>query len=732
MNQYINKHISYALVGCMVALLCFVSCRQEDDIYISRISSVRYTVAVVLPIGQNSEYKQRFEESIAWAAENLQKGERRLVSETGDTVAVELDFEWYDEDTENLSQLASELSRREDIFLMIGPMRNSNIDLMAPAFANEKKPMIVPHGCSEEIIRKYSVGTAGVRYKTPFLWSLCETDISQSEALLAKVWEKGYRTLALLTPDDVYGKTFNDWMPFQAQEMGLTMLSNEQYDDIGSLEAAARASFDSGAECVVCAARGAAETRRILELRRQYGNKAPQLFFTDTALSSALLDMGELAEGIEGVAQYADPATGFQIAYENHFKRIAAGVEAQVYDAVLLAGVAAMAHYYYTEEDVNSLLCRLTSMEGEAFPAWNEMCMYSYLKYLYAGAEPSLWGAGGWLTFDREAYTSVLTSAYTHWMVYDGQLVCLDYMSTDGGKRTSASLASWNWQARQQQQLQNQDVAISYAPLSDCWAVLVQGSAEWKNYRHQADVLNVYAALRQQGYEDDHIILILSDDIAGNDRNLYKGEVRTHTDGTDLYEGAVVDYATDTLRAEDIAHILLGEKSEHLPTVLETTKHSNVLFFWSGHGISSGAGREAGFAWRSDSQYFTAPMLRSAFVGLAEQERFRKLLAFFEPCFSQTMAEQAEGIPGILCLSSSASNEQSFADYYSIELGTWMSDRFSNNIVRTFQKTPDATFRELYNGLVTHTLGSHVHVANASCFGNLYTSSIAEFIQYHK
>ena len=60
MNQYINKHISYALVGCMVALLCFVSCRQEDDIYISRISSVRYTVAVVLPIGQNSEYKSLY------------------------------------------------------------------------------------------------------------------------------------------------------------------------------------------------------------------------------------------------------------------------------------------------------------------------------------------------------------------------------------------------------------------------------------------------------------------------------------------------------------------------------------------------------------------------------------------------------------------------------------------------------------------------------------------------
>ena len=67
MNQYINKHISYALVGCMVALLCFVSCRQEDDIYISRISSVRYTVAVVLPtssglkkalLGQRRTYRK--------------------------------------------------------------------------------------------------------------------------------------------------------------------------------------------------------------------------------------------------------------------------------------------------------------------------------------------------------------------------------------------------------------------------------------------------------------------------------------------------------------------------------------------------------------------------------------------------------------------------------------------------------------------------------------------------
>ncbi|MGM9728112.1 MAG: hypothetical protein ACI3YJ_11045 [Prevotella sp.] len=113
MNQHINKYIPYALVGWMVALLCLVSCRQEDDIYLSRISSVRYTVAVVLPIGQSSEYKQRFEESVAWAAENLQKGERKLVSEMGDTVAVELDFEWYDEDVEDLSHLASELSRRD-------------------------------------------------------------------------------------------------------------------------------------------------------------------------------------------------------------------------------------------------------------------------------------------------------------------------------------------------------------------------------------------------------------------------------------------------------------------------------------------------------------------------------------------------------------------------------------------------------------------------------------------
>ena len=35
-----------------------------------------------------------------------------------------------------------------------------------------------------------------------------------------------------------------------------------------------------------------------------------------------------------------------------------------------------------------------------------------------------------------------------------------------------------------------------------------------ENYRHQADVLNMYWILSKNGYDDDHIVLIIEDDIA--------------------------------------------------------------------------------------------------------------------------------------------------------------------------------------------------------------------------
>lgn len=46
------------------------------------------------------------------------------------------------------------------------------------------------------------------------------------------------------------------------------------------------------------------------------------------------------------------------------------------------------------------------------------------------------------------------------------------------------------------------------------WAVLVAGSNEWVNYRHQADICHAYQILHKNGIPDSNIIVMMYDDIA--------------------------------------------------------------------------------------------------------------------------------------------------------------------------------------------------------------------------
>ncbi len=712
---------------CAIISGALSACNDGDtvEVHYSSIKTDTCRVAMVLPLSEDASYRERFEQTAQWAQSLLNDGQRTLAAVMGDSVAVALEFEWYDEDSEDLGSLASRLAAREDLLCVIGPTRSTSVELMATPFARFDKPLISPSASSEDIIRRYSVSAVGLGQKKPFLWTLCETDVSQCEALLSKAWGSGARRLSLLVPSDVYGKTFSDWIPFVATEMGLTLTTVEEYSGATDLSAHAQAALTSGADCAICVTQTLDETKAVLTARKSLGDKAPRLLFSDAALTASLLTLGDLAEGIEGVAQYAEPTTGFQIAYEEHFGRPLSGVEAQIYDAVLLAGFAGIVRQTTGETDVNEIIRRITSEGTEETFVWSEGAMLLEMNELQHGRYNKMVGASGVLRFDSEAYTSLISSAYVHWMVYDGSLVQVDYMSTDGGNRTEATLASWNWQARQHITIPDQGTSVEYGPLQSQWAVLIQGSNEWKNYRHQADVLNMYQLLKRNGFPDDHIILIIADDLAQNARNPNPGVVRASLDGPNLYAGAEIDYISTDLSADDLSDILLGQPSDRLPVTLPSDRNANVLLFWSGHGI-----RDNAFNWLSDS-YFTARQLRAVLQTMSSEGRYRKMLMLFEPCFSQNMLLQADGIPGVLCLSSASSAEQSFADCYSLELGTYLSDRFSNNLVSYLSAKPDDSYKNLYTYLVKHTLGSHVQVSSGTLFDNLCIATPEEFIRYN-
>merc|ERR1719331_3485626 len=63
------------------------------------------------------------------------------------------------------------------------------------------------------------------------------------------------------------------------------------------------------------------------------------------------------------------------------------------------------------------------------------------------------------------------------------------------------------------------------ASTSDHWAVIVAGSNQFYNYRHQSDTCHAFQIMKANGIPEDQIIHIAYDDIADNVRNPFKGKI---------------------------------------------------------------------------------------------------------------------------------------------------------------------------------------------------------------
>ena len=503
----------------------------------------------------------------------------------------------------------------------------------------------------------------------------------------------------------------------------------------------------------------------------QLFNASYQTYFAFSGLSEeALAALGprgtKILQGTEGFSPYADPGTGFELSYKTRFSQLPTFAECKFYDALMLAAFAASYIEHSTlniEHDssdsegaanvqssmfnlqFNQAIIAITSGSAAApmgGSAWDATAMEIYLSALERGQLLHFIGASGEIAFDRDTYTAATTTTYVRWQIIDDQIVHRQYFGTTGGRTTDAN-AAWLYLYNEQQadaDFRQQasggtDHHFVYPALTDQYAVLVQGSDGFINYRHQADVLSVYQALRRGGFDDDHIILITDATMAAQSRNPQPGTVRNAPGGPDLLGGtdqlpkAVVDYDSRDLSARDIADILMGRASSRLPIVLPQGEGHNVLFFWSGHGSSQSQGGADEFVWRDTraGQGFTAELLRQT----AEQMKFRKLCIAAEPCYGECVIRAIEGIPGVLAMSGASAAEQSWADHWSDEARIWMCDRFSLNLVNCLTDNPQSSFRDIFLYCAQHTLGSHAKIVNAEHYGNLFTSGPAEFIRYN-
>uniref|UniRef100_A0A914RKM5 Legumain n=1 Tax=Parascaris equorum TaxID=6256 RepID=A0A914RKM5_PAREQ len=105
----------------------------------------------------------------------------------------------------------------------------------------------------------------------------------------------------------------------------------------------------------------------------------------------------------------------------------------------------------------------------------------------------------------------------------------------------------------------------------------------------QADVCHAYHILRSHGIPEEHIITMMYDDIANNERNPYPGKIYNKPHGEELYTGVKIDYKGDDVTPQNFLAILEGNASAVTggnKRVVRSNAHDHIFVYFSDHGAS--------------------------------------------------------------------------------------------------------------------------------------------------
>ena len=693
-----RKYLPYLLS----VFLCLCSC--SDDPFEDRRDAedvIEKTVAVVLPMEDGLDVHWRNVTELF--SSNLRQAFSGMDKE------VRLNFEFFDESTQDMAVLSKSLAMRSDIHAVIGGHHSANARVLASNLCRNGVTLFTT-ATTAELVRAYSA--------TGNLWAMTETDITQCEVLLDKVRDHGGKSVSLIANgDDDYGKTFIDWFSFQAKEAGLEVKGVFPYGSIGNAIVAAAQSV---ADFVVCVPSDVSELEHMVDGFRACESSS-RLLFSDVGFGADVLSvLGEKAEGIEGVCYGADPEVDFDVSYRNLFGAVPTLGASQIYDACMLAAYAAWYRHLHPEHKMQEALRKIVDGREPVEGSWTGRDMQKVIKALADGGSPDVRGTSGRLEFDSKVYTNVLATTYYEYLVYEGDYTIVDHNYADSGNRTDATLAGWNRKAEQMQDFT--DISdIQYGERNGNWAVLVATSSGWRNYRHQADVCALYSLLKGFGWSDENIIVIAEDDIAENQYNPNPGVISVSIDGENLYAGMDVDYCLSDLTPQDFCTILMGKQSDRLTEVVNSGDDDNIFIFWSGHGMPGA------LSWR-ESGRMTAELLNDVFGNMAAEGRYRKLAMFVETCYSGSVLEKCAGHNGMIFFTAADPSETSKADVFNADYGVWMTNRFTSTFIDAVAHNSSISLHSLYTLLFRDTVGSHVMVYNADHYGNLYRNSINEFV----
>ena len=656
-------------------------------------------IAVVLSEGSHDRW------------ERIMNLAQKNISEATDIRPV---FEFYDENREDLMNLAYELANDESIASVIGCEDEANTEILAYQMSRLKhpKPMFT-FNTSQEVIRRYS--------RMGFMWGFSESDITQSEVLLAQIaTDLNNREVALIASNSSYGQTFVDWFAFQTTELGLTPLKIRTYNDVS--EIAPILEELSSLSCpIVCIPNTPLEAAEMIK-HTDFG------FFSHKAFSEKTLDIlkqsGSDKEFVmHGITMVPNPSSGFQDVYEARFGQTPIFGEAQLYDAIMVTSLAyALAAEFGTS--LNQAVFDLLSVKSRQLGGWTrDGIRAAFNQITTTHSVPAISGAIGKFSFSPEQHTIINYSTYAVQYMHHYKFYQTDFVSREG-KAGSSEHGAWIWNKVFDQDFDPEQAEANLKPCKGKKAVLVAASSGWNNYRHQADVLAYYQLLKENNFTDDDLILIMADDLAYDTRNPYPGQIiRDNKLLENLYTDVKIDYKLSELTPSDFKNILLGKSDAKLPVVLDATDHDNVLLIWSGHGAPGT------LLWDENRQTITGDFMSELLNDMYAAGKYRKLFGVIEACYSGSVAAKCVGVPNVLLMTAANDKETSKAELYAPLWKTYLTNSFTLAALQTLQADDAQTLsiRDLYSETFSLTMGSHVTLYNMENFGNIFFNHVSDY-----
>jgi len=207
----------------------------------------------------------------------------------------------------------------------------------------------------------------------------------------------------------------------------------------------------------------------------------------------------------------------------------------------------------------------------------------------------------------------------------------------------------------------------------ELWVLLVAGSNGWYNYRHQADVCHAYQIVAAHGVPDDHIVVMMYNDIAFNKENPTPGVIINRPNGTDVYHGVPRDYTCNSVNPDVFLQVLKGEKVDTAlgsGKTLQSGPKDNVFVYFADHGAKG----LVGFG----QNLLKATDLNNAIREMYKDQKYNKMVFYIEACESGSMFKGllSDNI-NVFATTASNATTSSYACYYDKQRKTFLGDVYS-------------------------------------------------------